>query len=1007
MVNVLHWISLLASFLACGIPSGLSFDVNTLQTPQILALALDQPVQASALNQPMEATAPGLGQPVSASVMYQPLEPTALDQPVEATALDQPVEATAPGPACRGNCLDQPVKPTAPDQPVVATALDQPVEAIALAQAVDVTSLDQPVHATAQEQPVAVPVRPLPPAAQSLLLTSLYGSPGNSDAAWNSGPTWDALTAIRLWLRPDYDRPAALIGGLQAVFAGREGPVAGYMWGAPVLVTLEPGEQLAGAFGVSGLAIQELSFLTTSGRTLGPFGGGYTGGRPFSFSGKIYSFFGTSSSVLGAFTGIGFWTDISPPPPPPPSPFPSPPPPPPRPPSPSPPPPRRPPPPRSPSPPPRSLPPPPLSPRPPPARVPSPAPPPPSPALRSPSPPPRSLPPPPLSPRPPPARAPSPAPPPPSPAPPPPTRTPPSPTPVLSPPPPPRRPPPPPRPPPSPPRIVPPPSSRSPPPPPPAFVTTGGVYTNRYDLGRTNFVVDPTFSPGNVDTDTFGLLGQWPVDGSVYAQPLYAPGVRMLDGTIKKLVVIATEFNSVYAFDADSGDLVWRINLTIGRVVNSTDIPAVPERPGGPCRDIEPYYGITSTPVIDPVTGTIYVMSQSIEAETIESAAYRMNALDLVRGSHKPGSPSVPVAGSRFFPNSEFPNNATVFRTIKQHQRPGLTLYKGLVYVAFGSHCDRPPYYPWIFAYNATTVTVKHFWTSPIFLSRFNQTNPNFGPVYSGGPTIWTGGTAPTIFNDTLYTVTGRGPVDPINGAFGNAILRFPLDLSTVQDYFIPSNAVYLDNVDLDLGSSGAILIKDKYIMTGGKQGPLYIADASNLGGYDPNSRDANIFQVINPLENMTFNNPTGKTIYSGPAYWPANGGQVFWRGRRAQPSLFRYAWDSATGKLSTNYTATQDPLTGVGIFSARASNPVIQATSTTATEAILWEIDERASLFGWDAMSLRLLFSSNNTLLCGGSPSSSGGVVKFQLPTIAGGRLYLGCGDRVLIYGLLPGASD
>ncbi|EIE18213.1 hypothetical protein COCSUDRAFT_68343 [Coccomyxa subellipsoidea C-169] len=569
----------------------------------------------------------------------------------------------------------------------------------------------------------------------------------------------------------------------------------------------------------------------------------------------------------------------------------------------------------------------------------------------------------------------------------------------------------------------------------PAEAHPEGVYTNRYNLERTSFVVEPAFSPATINQTSFAITNQWVVDGSVYAQPLYAPKIKISKGVTKNLVIIATEFNSVYAFDADTGEQVWKKSLTIGRVVNSTDIPVVPSRPPysgfGPCNDIAPYYGITSTPVIDPETNIVYVMSHSFEGEDIDSVAYRLNALRLETGEHIKGSPTVPVAGEKTFPDSQFPNNATTFRAIKQLNRPGtphqthtllsfinyllllpkarcdqldakgLVLYKGLVYAAYGSHCDRPPYFPWLFAFSAKSLEIKHFWTSPIFISRFAPADPRQQNVTGGGPTIWQGGTAPTIFNDKLYVVTGRGPVQPENGGYGNAILRFPLDLSDVEDFFIPANGLYLDNVDLDLGSSGAIAIKDKYIITGGKQGPLYIANAANLGGYQPTANNTNVFQVVNPT-GLEFNNPTAKTIYSGPAYWEANGGQIFIRGRRAQPSLFRYAWDETTGKLSTQPTAQQDPSSGVGVFQNRASNPVIQAVSKTATEGILWEIDESSSLFGWDAMSLDLIYRSNNTGVCGGTPSSSVGVVKFQLPTIAGGKLYLGCGDRVLIYSLV-----
>eukprot|EP00884_Botryococcus_braunii_P022927 jgi/Botrbrau1/9318/Bobra.0086s0004.1 len=250
-----------------------------------------------------------------------------------------------------------------------------------------------------------------------------------------------ALAAVRLWLRPDYASPASIISGLQAVYSSREGQVRGFTWSQQhsAEVVLLPGEQLTGAFGSVGRALEVISFRTSLGRTLGPYGGGNAGGTPFSFSGGIYSFSGAVSLDLGALSGIAFWTNrsaLTPPPPPstqpspplppPPSPPPKPPPPPPS--SPRPPPPRPPPPPPSPPPPQRPSPPPRPPPRPPPSPTPSPPPspptsPPPSPPPRPPPPPPKSPPRPPPSPRPPPPRLP--VPPPPRPRPPPPVPSPP------------------------------------------------------------------------------------------------------------------------------------------------------------------------------------------------------------------------------------------------------------------------------------------------------------------------------------------------------------------------------------------------------------------------------------------------------------------------------------------------------------------------------------------------------------------------------------------------------
>eukprot|EP00884_Botryococcus_braunii_P019957 jgi/Botrbrau1/6645/Bobra.104_2s0032.1 len=170
----------------------------------------------------------------------------------------------------------------------------------------------------------------LPLANQSMALTVMYGSPGQSDTMWDDGATWDALAAVRLWLRPNYNSTSSIIAGLQAVYVSREGPVRGYTWGPqpPMDVQLLPGEQFSGASGFTGTALQQISFTTSQGRSLGPYGGTFPTGTPFSFSGSIYSFAGSVSARLGSLSAIAFWTDTSatiPPPPPPPPPSPPPP----------------------------------------------------------------------------------------------------------------------------------------------------------------------------------------------------------------------------------------------------------------------------------------------------------------------------------------------------------------------------------------------------------------------------------------------------------------------------------------------------------------------------------------------------------------------------------------------------------------------------------------------------------------------------------------------------------
>eukprot|EP00884_Botryococcus_braunii_P011824 jgi/Botrbrau1/20642/Bobra.113_1s0066.1 len=168
-----------------------------------------------------------------------------------------------------------------------------------------------PAAAPAREQ---LPLVPLPPANLSYVLSPLYGRPSGVVKPWDDGATWDALSGLRLWIGGCQDKNTSappVIVALQALYSSREGAVHGYGWGrAPdVEIRLQLGEQLVGMSGVFGQAIQQLTFVTSLGRTLGPYGANATTGSPFSFTGKVYSFAGANIEDLGAVAALAFWTD--------------------------------------------------------------------------------------------------------------------------------------------------------------------------------------------------------------------------------------------------------------------------------------------------------------------------------------------------------------------------------------------------------------------------------------------------------------------------------------------------------------------------------------------------------------------------------------------------------------------------------------------------------------------------------------------------------------------------
>ncbi|MBU6410382.1 MAG: hypothetical protein KGR98_08335, partial [Verrucomicrobia bacterium] len=296
------------------------------------------------------------------------------------------------------------------------------------------------------------------------------------------------------------------------------------------------------------------------------------------------------------------------------------------------------------------------------------------------------------------------------------------------------------------------------------------------DLARTGANLDETvLTPSNVNVNNFGKLFSHGVDGQVYAQPLYVSGVD-INGQIHNVVYVCTEHNSVYAFDADNGSLgaLWHVNF--GAPVPSSDV--------GSCSDLTPDIGITGTPVIDTGSGTLYV-----DARTLISGAYahHLHALDLATGAEKFGGP-VTISASA---------NGHTFDPHRQHQRPGLLLLNGIVYLAYGSDCDTPTYWGWLLGYNATT------------LQRVSVFN-----VCPGGTegAIWSCGMAPAVDSSgNIYVMTGNGTFDANSGGhdYGDCFLKLSTanNAVTVSDWFSPDNNSTLNSNDQDLGAGGPVLL--------------------------------------------------------------------------------------------------------------------------------------------------------------------------------------------------------
>jgi hypothetical protein len=377
------------------------------------------------------------------------------------------------------------------------------------------------------------------------------------------------------------------------------------------------------------------------------------------------------------------------------------------------------------------------------------------------------------------------------------------------------------------------------------------VTTYHNDNSRTGQNLhESILTPANVNPSQFGRVFVQPVDGYIYAQPLYVPNVS-IGGATHNVVFVATEHDSVYAFDADSAaganaNPLWHVSF-----INPPGVTAVDSYNDAGCGDLVPEIGISGTPAIDTGSGTLYVV-----ANTKENGAFfqRLHALDIATGNEKFGGP-VAIHGTVAGTGDGSSGGQVSFDALKQNQRPGLLLRNGVVYIASASHCDISPYHAWVFGYNASTLQQVAVWNS----------TPNGG---LGG--IWQGGGGPAADSAGIYFATGNGTFDVNTGGkdWGDTILKMSGPTGgTLRplSYFTPFNQDVLAADDTDLGSGGVVLLPDlpagsahqHLLVQCGKEGSVYLVDRDNMGGYNSTTD-----QVVQELAGATGG------IWGMPAYW-------------------------------------------------------------------------------------------------------------------------------------------
>ena len=504
-----------------------------------------------------------------------------------------------------------------------------------------------------------------------------------------------------------------------------------------------------------------------------------------------------------------------------------------------------------------------------------------------------------------------------------------------------------------------------------AVTDLAGVFTYHNDTQRTG--VNPkeyALTTSTVNSSSFGLLFSCSVDapGYVYAQPLYVANLTMSDGRQHNVVFVATESDWVYAYDADAGSCqqLWRKRvLAAGETtVNPADV--------NDTTDLTPEIGVTSTPVIDSSTSTLYVVSKSEDSS--KGFHHRLYALDLATGNTKFGSP-VQIT-------------ATNFNVLTHMQRPALLLNGGTLYIAFGSHGDAPNYQGWVMGYNATTLAQQFVWWT---------TDPTSG---NNEGAIWMYGNGPALDSSgNVYVETANGVFDAASGGhnYSDSVVKLSPS-GAVLDYFTPFNQSMLAADDVDLGSSGPIVLPDSLgesghphlLLATGKTGMLYLLDRDNLGGYD--SSGDNALEEVGVAPN---DSSAGGGVFGQPALF---NGAVYIAGNRQPIQRFT---------ISTTSLSTTSQSQSAHSFTFRGVTPAVSANGTR--NGVLWALDTSgdptsgnpapAVLFAYDAANLgTLLYSSP-----GSGSGAAGTAIKFAVPTVANGKVYVGGAGSFSVFGLLP----
>lgn len=509
----------------------------------------------------------------------------------------------------------------------------------------------------------------------------------------------------------------------------------------------------------------------------------------------------------------------------------------------------------------------------------------------------------------------------------------------------------------------------------PAVPATTDVLTYHNDTARTGQnLTETTLTTRNVNSARFGKQGFYPVDGLVDAQPLYAVKVAVPNNGTHNELIVATEHDSVYAFDPDSGATLWHVSMLKPGETTSDDLS---------CGQVTPEIGVTATPVIDRSAGpngAIYVVAMSKDGTGIYHQ--RLHALDLALGTELFGGPAE-IQATYPGTGDNSAQGIVAFDPSQYKERAALLLLNGVIYTAWASHCDFRPYTGWIMGYSKSTLAQT---------SVLNVT-PN-----GGAGAIWMSGAGLAADSSgNIYFLDGNGDFDtnlntgafPSNGDYGNAFMKLSTSGNqlAVADYFEMDNETSENGSDTDLGSGGTIVLPDlsdgsghtMHLAVGaGKDTNLYVVNRDSMGKFSSTSN--NIYQELAGAL------PGG--VFSMPAYF----NNTLYYGSWGHPIQ---AFTITNAKLSSTAAAQT-----ANSFVYPGASPSVSANGTS--NGIVWAVENAtpAVLHAYDATTLNELYNSNQA---SGGRDQFGAGNKYITPMIANGRVFVGTTNGVAVFGLLP----